>query len=188
MTDTLEGKTEKTYLRGPLTIKDLDEVLEHAMEWVNEPEVTKNFAQFDHVYTKEEERAYLTKLLTSPTDRVYAIENEKHEYIGQIGIHQIYWPAKHGRIGTVLGKKSEWGKGHAKRALELLCPIAFKELGLNKLWAIFYKTNERMKHITDSLGFKQEGLLRQEYCHKGQYHDMIRMALLKDEYKAEVAA
>lgn len=170
---------QQTYLRGPLTINDLDNTLENVMTWVNDPEVTKNFDKFDHVFTRDEEHEYLEKLLTSFNDRVFAIENENHKYVGQISINQIYWPARHGRLGTVIGNKNEWNKGHAKRANGQILEVAFNELKLNKIWAIFYETNQKIRHICETLGYVKEGLLVDEYYHNGKYHNMVRMAITK---------
>ena len=169
----------ETHLRGPLTPDDVDSVLDGVMGWVNDAEVTKNFAQFSRVVTRDEEREFLNRLYASPNDRVYAMENERREYVGQVGIHQIYWPAKHGRLGVVIGRRDEWGRGHAKRAIAEACRRAFGELGLNKVWAIFYVTNARMRHICEGLGFVEEGRLLDEYFHQGTFHDMTRMCLLK---------
>jgi RimJ/RimL family protein N-acetyltransferase len=177
-----------TRLRGPLTTADLDGQLDHVMGWINDPEVTKNLARFDHVITRDEERAFLARLFASPNDRVFAIETDDGRYVGQIGIHQIYWPAKHGRLGIVIGNKAEWGRGHAKRANELLLRVAFDELGLNKLWAILYPTNARMRHICESLGFVQEGVLLDEYFHQDRFHDMVRLCLLKRTWLQRLSA
>ncbi len=167
----------KTYLR-PLRMSDLDNV----MTWVNDREVTKNLAKFNKKITRIEEKKFLRNLLKSKNDRVFSIENEDHEYIGQIGIHQIYWPARNGRLGTIIGNKNAWGKGHASRAIAKILTIAFKKLKLNKIWIICYTTNKRMQHICKKLGFKKEGILREEYFHKKEYHDMIRMSILRKEW------
>ncbi len=168
-----------TRLRGPLTASDVDGLLDDVMSWVNDPDVTKNLARFDGKISREEEREFLLRHFASPTDRVFSIEDEGGGYIGQIGIHQIYWPARNGRLGIVIGKRSEWGRGHASRAIEQLVPLAFEQLGLNKIWAIFYTTNLRMRHITEKLGFVQEGVLLEEYYHREEFHDMVRVCLLR---------
>lgn len=172
-----------TRLRGPLGPGDVDSVLDDVMAWVNDPEITKNLARFDHAFTRDEERAFLARLLASTTDRVFALENEQGRYVGQIGIHQIYWPARNGRLGVVIGRREEWGRGHARRAIAGILPFAFGELGLNKVWAIFYQTNARMRHILESLGFVREGVLLEEYFHRDTYHDMVRMCLLRRSRK-----
>ncbi len=169
-------KERKIHLRQ-LSLDDLDNV----MIWINDPEVTKNLASFNHNITREEEKQFLERLLASETDKVFSIENEKHEYIGQVGINNIYWPARNGRLGLII-KKEHQNKGYATLSINRVLEIAFNDLQLNKIWAIFYVTNSKMKHITENIGFKQEGLLRQEYFHNESYHDMIRSAVLKQDW------
>lgn len=184
--DSTPAAGATTRLRGPLTAGDVAGVLDHVLAWVNDPEVTRNLARFDHCFSREEEAAFLTRLFASDQDRVFAIENEKQEYIGQIGVHQIYWPARLGRLGIVISRRDEWGRGHARRAITALLDIAFGSLRLNKIWAVFFTTNARMLGLCERLGFQREGVLREEYFHRDQFHDMVRMSLLAREWAARV--
>lgn len=173
----MRNRKPKTLLR-PLSMSDLDNV----MTWVNDKEVTKNLAKFNKKITRNEEKKFLKNLLKSKTDCVFSIEDENHNYVGQVGIHQIYWPAKNGRLGIIIGNKNAWGKGHASKALKLVIDYAFKKLKLNKIWMICYITNKKMQHICKKLGFKKEGVLREEYYHQKEYHDMLRMSILRKEW------
>jgi len=165
-----------TKIRGPLTLKDVKSIEKDAWQMVQDPDVTKNFANFGKKISLKNERDYLRKIVTSKNERLYVIEDEEGMYCGQIGIHQIYWPAKIGRIGIML-TKSAWGKGHATRAIRQILSEAFTKHKLNKVWIIFYKTNKRMQHLSKKLGFVKEGVLLDEYFHKSKYHDMVRMCL-----------
>ena len=77
----------KAILR-PLAMSDLDNI----MTWVNDPEVTRNFAKLDHKFTREEEHEYLEKLLADPKSKMYAVETEQGEYVGNVGLQEIYTP------------------------------------------------------------------------------------------------
>ena len=96
------------------------------MEWINEPTVTRNFATMSKKITRDEELAFLEKMIASETDRLFAIESDDGEYLGNAGIHRIYWPAKNGRLGVVVGKKSAQGKGVGTAALRRLCEIGLR--------------------------------------------------------------
>ncbi|MBI4141187.1 GNAT family N-acetyltransferase [Candidatus Woesearchaeota archaeon] len=168
----------ETYIR-PVCLDDVDNL----MTWVNDAGIVGNFADFNKVRTREDEQLWLERIVSSKNDYVFAIENECHDYVGQISVHQIYWPSQKGRLALVIGNKQEQGKGHAKRALRLLLPKALNELGLFKLWANYFATNERMRHLLASVGFKIEGYLRKEYVLPGgERRDMELVALCKDEW------
>lgn len=164
----------------PIELADVDAI----MEWINEPEVTRNFATMSKRISRAEELRYLEQMIESETDRLYAVEDDDGAYLGNAGVHKIYWPAKNGRVGLVIGRRGARGKGHGQRALRLLCQAGFEELGLHKLWLIHFRENARMHHIATKHGFVPEGVLRDEYFHAGGYHDMVRLSLLEPEYAA----
>ncbi len=167
----------------PLTMDDLDSI----MEWINDPEVTRNFAGMSETITREQEAAFLERAFASETDRLFAVVDASGQYLGNAGIHKIYWPAKNGRLGIVLGARGARGRGLGQEALKLLCARGFLDLELHKLWLVHYAENHRMAHIAEKLGFVAEGRLRDEYFHAGRYHDMLRLSLLEQDF-AELAA
>jgi RimJ/RimL family protein N-acetyltransferase len=165
----------------PLSALDID----HVMGWVNDPDIVGNFASFaGKPYTRDEELAYLTKLVDSPNERVFSVETDAGDYIGQVGVHQIHWPSKVGRLACIIGAKTNMGKGYGTAAIGALLDKAFGELGLHKIWLMIFATNARSHGIYQRIGFVDEGLLREEYFHKGDWRDMIRMGLLAREWKS----
>lgn len=165
----------------PLAMSDLDAI----MEWINDPEVTRNFAGLSKEITREQEEAYLERVLADSNERLWAVVDPQGRYLGNAGIHKIYWPARNGRLGVVLGGRGARGRGLGTEVVRLLCRKGFGELGLHKLWLMHYATNDRMAHIAQKLGFQQEGRLRDEYFHQGAFHDMVRWSLLEDEFPDE---
>lgn len=157
------------------------------MRWIDDPAVTANFASMSRKITREEEIAFLERTIASPDDRLYAIVDGDGRYLGNAGIHKIWWPSRNGRLGVVVGRKEAQGKGVAQRALRELCRVGFDELGLHKLWLMHYRENARMAHLAQKLGFREEGVLRDEYFHQGTWHDMLRHSLLDHEYRSSVA-
>ena len=161
----------------PIRVEDADTIL----EWINDPAVTQNFAALGKI-TRDEEVAFLESTIASAQDRLFAIETFDGEFLGTAGIHRIWWPARNGRLGILIGRKEAHGKGFAQEALRLLCAVGFGDLGLHKVWLVHYATNERMRHIAKKLGFREEGVLRDEYFHQGAFHDMVRHSLLEGDF------
>jgi len=164
----------------PLEVKDIDNV----MDWVNDPEIIGNFANFSHTIPREEEKKFIEKITKSESDKVFSVFDEEKQYLGQVGLHQIHWPSRAGRLAIIIGNKKQRGKGYAQAALKELLKLAFEEYNLHKAWIITFQTNKRMRHIMKKLGFQKEGTLREEYYNKGKYHDVVRMSILDKEYFA----
>jgi RimJ/RimL family protein N-acetyltransferase len=161
----------------PIALTDVDNI----MSWINDPDVTRNFASMGKTISRADELAFLERTIASDTDRLYAIEDADGNYIGNAGLHKIYWPAKNARIGVVIGEPGARGRGYGQQVLRLLCALAFMRLGLHKVWLIHFDTNARMAHIVNKLGFVYEGTLRDEY-YTSKYHDMLRHSLLESDF------
>lgn len=169
----------------PLSLTDLDNV----MTWVNDPDIVGNFAAFSgKPFTRDDERLYLEKLLASSQDKVFSVErvSDSH-YVGQVGIHQIHAASRVGRLACIVSARSEMGQGYGSAAIRLVLDWAFKEARLHKVWLMCFKENTRARGIYSRVGFVEEGTLREEYLHKGEYHDMVRMSLLEREWLAPAA-
>lgn len=163
----------------PIRLDDVDAIL----DVVNDPEVTRNFAGMAERITREQELAFLERVLASEEDRMYAVEDGDGRYLGNAGIHRIYWPARNGRLGLMLARHAH-GRGLGAATLRALCGVGFDELGLHKLWLVHYADNARMRHLARKLGFVEEGVLRDEYFHRGTFHDMVRHSLLEHEHRS----
>ena len=173
----------------PIREDDVDAI----MAWINDPEITRNFAAFGDPVTRDQELAFIRDMRASKTDRLFAIERvgeppakgaarqSEPGLIGTAGIHRIYWPAKNGRLGLMVGKHALQGQGIGQQTMRLLVAYAFEVLKLHKVWLVHYADNQRMRHIAGKLGFVQEGVLRDEYFHQGRLHDMVRHALLESD-------
>ena len=164
----------------PLSLEHLDGV----MTWVNDPEVTFYFARLGEPITREAEAAFLERLIASKNDLIFSVFDGK-EYLGQVGISQIYWPARNGRMAVMLARHA-WGRGVAKAAGRLLLREAFETHDLHKIWIILRSDNAKGLHIWTQVGFRCEGILRDEYFSVGRFHDMVRLAMLRSDWAAAI--
>ena len=161
----------------PLCLNHLDGI----MTWVNDPEVTFYFAHLSREISRDEEARIVSQLIESKTDIIYSIfENET--YVGQIGLSKIYWPARNARLGAMLCRNA-WGRGLITQAAHLVLEKAFQEHALHKVWLITRSDNAKGRHIWQSIGFEEEGVLRDEYRVNERYFDMVRYGLLADDFQ-----
>ena len=54
---------------------------------------------------------------------------------------------------------------------------------MNRIWCEVYSNNDALQ-IYKHLGFKEEGVLRQNYYSEGEYWDSHILSMLKEEYLA----
>jgi RimJ/RimL family protein N-acetyltransferase len=161
----------------PLAESDVDDL----MTFVNDPQIVGNFAALGKI-TRDQEVAWVQSMLRSDNDRVWALVDGDGRFLGNCGIHKIWWPARNGRLGIVVGARDVHGQGVGTQVMRLLLQKGFEELGLHKLWLVHYAENARMRHLAHKLGMTPEGVLRDEYFHEGRFHDMVRHAILKPEW------
>ncbi|MED4174038.1 GNAT family protein, partial [Halalkalibacterium halodurans] len=84
-----------------------------------------------------------------------------------------------------IGEKTYWGKGYGFEALRLLLNYAFLEMNLHRVSLRVFSFNKKAIRLYEKLGFKHEGTSRQCLYRYGQWHDIVHMGILKDEYKCE---
>lgn len=175
-----------TQFRGPLQQGDITWILDPIMSYINNPEILSHFANFTSK-NREEEQAYLERLLTpraQPADLLFALVDRADHFVGQVGIHQIYWAQNkplHGRIGIIIHPDYQH-QGHAQRGIESVKSYAFDSMAINKLWAMVRPENKRMIRVLNSAGFKFEGRLEQEYLIGDKLYDMHRYRMLKSDW------
>ena len=105
--------------------------------------------------------------------------------IGTIGYNN--WSAKHKRaeIGYEL-HPDFWGYGYAKEAVLKVISYGFSELGLTRIGAIVFLENENSNRLLKSIGFKQEGILKDYMYQNGQAYDTYIYALLKEDKERKI--
>jgi len=60
----------------------------------------------------------------------------------------------------------------------------FQQHGAHRLWLDVFVTNTRARRLYASLGFREEGLLRDSILRDGRYQSQVLMSLLEHEYTA----
>jgi len=63
----------------------------------------------------------------------------------------------------------------------VLCRFAFEEMNLHKIRLDVYASNAAAVRTYENVGFRREGVLRDEAFRGGRYIDVLRMGLLREE-------
>lgn len=107
--------------------------------------------------------------------------------VGLVNLDDLDWPNSHAEIGIAITDLTLRGRGLATEALGLLIDYGFRELGFHRIWARIIEDNVRSLHVFLSLGFQQEGVLRQHVRRRGRYRDMLLVSLLRQDWQDRTA-
>lgn len=99
-------------------------------------------------------------------------------HIGNIKLGPINSYHATGDIGLLIGERSEWGKGYASDAIKMLSNFAFAELGLIKLTAGCYSSNDGSRRAFLKSGFFEEGRRVAQYIVDDHREDAVLMGKL----------
>jgi len=93
-------------------------------------------------------------------------------------IDQVHRSAE---VGLCIASE-HWGKGYGKRLLEWLVERVLVTLNLHRCWLDTFADNERAVHLYKTIGFKREGLLRENRLKDGCYRSSLVMSILDLEW------
>jgi RimJ/RimL family protein N-acetyltransferase len=168
---------DKVYLR-PLEMSDTTEMT----TWMNDPDVTRTLGMYRPM-NEENERAFVERVTRSDNEVGFAIMTRHGDrFIGTTGLMQIQWRDRQACFGISIGDKASWGRGFGTEATRLVTGYAFETLNLNRVWLNVYDFNHAGIRAYETAGYRREGVLRQATFREGAYHDVLVMAVLREEW------
>lgn len=82
---------------------------------------------------------------------------------------------------------TEKGQGYGWAALKEVQGTAFTKYKAHRLWLDVIETNARARSLYQTLGFQEEGTLREALLHHGKHVSLVIMSMLAREYQAQEA-
>ncbi|MBU0666745.1 MAG: GNAT family protein [Nanoarchaeota archaeon] len=117
------------------------------------------------------------------SEKVYVVcLKNSEEVIGNAGIEDIDYHDKRGEIFFLIGKKECHGKGYGTIIAQLLLDIAFKEMGLNSLFATATAENIASIKTLERVGFKKIGVRREYNYINGKFMDEVLFDIIRKDY------
>ncbi len=113
----------------------------------------------------------------------FAIFTFDDKYIGGLSIFNISSKNRKAKIGIFIGDEYYQNKGYGTDALKTILRFSFNELNLNKVSLDTFSFNQRARKVYERLGFKIDGILREDIFRNGKYYDNIIMSILEKEYR-----
>lgn len=153
--------------------------IERVLHWRNHPDVRQFMYTRQEIGLKEHTRWF--ECASRDASRQLLIFEWAGEPLGFINLH-----------AKSPGGVAEWGfyvapgapKGVGRRLGEAALQHAFSQANLHKVSGQALAYNERSLRFHRNLGFKQEGVLRDQHFDGQRYHDVVCFGLLAAEWAA----
>lgn len=135
----------------------------------------KEFLHTDRQYTLEESYDWFSK--TNPDFWIIYKDDLR---VGYFRLSNYSSENRNIYIGADISEEFS-GQGIATESYKKFIPFIFEKYNLNKISLEVLSTNERAIHLYKKLGFKLDGVKREEILKKEIFVDSILMSILKKE-------
>jgi len=105
------------------------------------------------------------------------------EKIGQVNYNKVDSVNKNVELDIILGAEKHTNKGYGTDALKTLIKYLFENFDINKIWIGARGNNPRAIKAYQKIGFKKEGLLREQDYFEGKFVDCLRFGILRKEFE-----
>jgi UDP-4-amino-4,6-dideoxy-N-acetyl-beta-L-altrosamine N-acetyltransferase len=173
-----DGESSGARLR-PMALDDLEQV----RVWRNHPDIRRHmFSQ--HEISADEHRRWFEQCARDERRHVLIFESQGTAS-GFVSFHQ-----------TAEGGIADWGfysapqaaRGSGQQLGAAALRHAFERLGFHKVCGRALSGNLPSVKLHRRLGFREEGVLREQHFDGGRYHDVVYFGLLRAEWLERAAA
>ncbi len=155
-------------------------------EMVNDPEgrrLTGTTAEL----TYEQTREWCASLAERDGRHDWAVTHDTDEYLGEIVLNDLDTHSRNANLRLSM-RPGQRGRGFGSESISLVLAYAFGEppdgLGLHRVSLDVLSINPRARVLYESLGFVEEGRLREAHRDGEYWCDAIVMAILEDDWRA----
>jgi diamine N-acetyltransferase len=151
----------------------------HDIDFILSQESRDEYATFIILWSRDEH----CKNLTNPDRRYFIIENESEQSSGYVILSGLKSPNHSIELTRIV--ISEPGLGYGKNVLRILIKMVFEEYKAHRFWLDVFEHNQRARHVYQSCGFREEGVLREAVKQRNSYLSLVIMSMLESEYFTE---
>jgi len=153
------------------------------LAWRNLPEVGK-YMYTDGPISPETHAQWLAKTLAHSSDHYWVIVCDEQD-VGLANISDVDTVNRRCFWAFYIASSDVRGKGVGSFVEYFILSHVFDVLKLNKLCCEVLGFNEAVVNMHKRFGFRQEGVYRQHIAKGSVFHDVVALAMLREEWIAE---
>ena len=164
--------------------KDLNQL----KNWRNNPSLRKYFREYRELNMSQQKIWFREKVIKDNDTLMFTIvRNKDQTLIGCCGLVYINWVHRHADLSLYIGYDELYidNIGFCEESCRLILSYAFEELGLNKVWTEIYEFDKKKDELYRKIGFKQDGLLRQNYFFRNRWWNSKILSILQKEFAVQ---
>lgn len=162
---------------------DVEALLEPALRWMNDPEITEWLAVGDFPTSRLAEREWLENVGRGAEGSVmWQVESLDGQILGTSGLFGIDYRHGTAKSGMMIGEKAYWGRGFGTDAARLRSDYAFHVLGLRMLYSSYLEGNPRTPRMLSNAGYRECGRYPKQMWKRGAYRDHVLMYLDRETW------
>lgn len=160
------------------------------VRWLTDARTTEHLALHSPIGHAMEERWFEDMLEHHGRDRWFFVicRLEDDRPVGSTDLHALDLTNGGAGLGILIGDPADTSQGYGSDAIRALLGFGFGELRLERVWLDVYDDNARGRHVYERLGFVHEATFRHGIYRGGRFVDVLRMAVIRAEWTAGVAA
>ncbi|WP_339247391.1 GNAT family protein [Paenibacillus sp. FSL R10-2796] len=137
-------------------------------------------------FSREQTAAWIRKISVPAEDRVdlMIIVKDTGELIGEVVLNEIDPDNRSANIRIGICGQEHRGKGYGTEAMTQMLRYGFETLKLHRIHLGVYTFNPRAVHVYEKLGFQRDGVERDALYVDGEFHNMILMSMLEEEFRS----
>ena len=149
---------------------------ERMLTWMQLPDVAENIG-LRSAPTMPRTLAWIAEACARETISSWAIIADG-AHVGNVVLDQMDGYLQSARLSIYLGESPARGRGIGASAIRLAVERGFTELGLHRIWLTVHERNTRAVLLYTRLGFRLEGILRDDFLLRGERVNALIMSLL----------
>lgn len=153
-------------------------------KWFNDEENTKHMQKHYFPNTLASQLEFLNDLRKDRSKvQLGIVKKNKGYMIGTVSIQDINFINRNAEISIVIGEAADKNLIYAQEAMKLMIEHGFFTLNLYKIYGGYLESLESWgDFLKKRFGFKEEGIWREHVFKNGQYVNIHRLGLLREEY------
>lgn len=122
----------------------------------------------------------LESLISSPSNRMGIVTLGDGSPVGVMAYLDYNAEQRRAELRKLIGEPAARGRGLAEEATRLWVRYGMESMGLEKIYVSTLQTHISNIRLNEAIGFRIEGILRNEVLIDGERHDVLRMGICRD--------